>query len=192
VSDQALEEMGYVETFSAPQDQPPGGKRKFYGKYRGTVLQNYDPQRRGRLWVQVTDVFGLFVSNWAMPCLPMAGLQMGFYVIPPIGAGVWVEFEGGNPNKPIWVGCWWGTAPEPPVTAQATAPGVPVTLIEAMVSKSALIISDVPVPPMPGPGILLRSGTSFIHIGPTGITMTAPKVTVLGACDFNLGALTIT
>ena len=73
---------------------------KYFGKYRGTVINNVDPLQIGRLQVQVPDVSGLVPSTWAMPCLPVAGKQMGMYVIPQIGAGVWVEFEHGDPDYP--------------------------------------------------------------------------------------------
>jgi hypothetical protein len=64
------------------------------------VLNNVDPLQKGRIQVQVPDVLGLGLSSWAMPCMPMTGVQAGVYAVPPIGAGVWVEFEGGNPEAP--------------------------------------------------------------------------------------------
>ena len=75
--------------------------KKFYGKYRGIITNNQDPQNRGRLKVQVPKVLGKHDSHWALPCLPP-----GSYIIPKEGTGVWVEFEGGNPDKPIWSGYW--------------------------------------------------------------------------------------
>ena len=41
---------------------------------------------------------------------------MGFFAVPPNGANVWVEFEGGNPDYPILSGCFWGLGevPVPP------------------------------------------------------------------------------
>lgn len=89
-----------------------GGNRQYYGKYRGTVLQNVDPEQRGRLMLSVPDVLGPIPSSWAEPCVPLAGPTgppMGVYLVPPIGAGVWVEFEHGDPDYPIWVGCRWGS-----------------------------------------------------------------------------------
>jgi len=75
--------------------------KKFYGKYRGIITDNDDPQNRGRLRVQVPKVLGKHDSAWALPCLPP-----GSYIIPKNGTGVWVEFEEGNPDKPIWIGYW--------------------------------------------------------------------------------------
>ena len=77
---------------------------KFYGKYRGTVLNNIDPMQPGRLLVVVPDVHGLAPSSWALPCFPFAGMQTGAWALPQIGAHVWVEFEQGDPDRPIWSG----------------------------------------------------------------------------------------
>ena len=79
----------------------------FFGKYRGTVSDNADPTNRGRIKVKVPAVLGA-VEAWAMPCVPYAGPSVGFYSLPPVGAGVWVEFEAGDPSYPIWTGCFWG------------------------------------------------------------------------------------
>ena len=86
--------------------------QKYYGKYRGTVLNNIDPMQMGRLQVQVPDVAGLIPTSWAMPCFPASGKQMGAYMLPQIGAGVWVEFEQGNMDYPIGTSAA-GTAASP-------------------------------------------------------------------------------
>ena len=78
----------------------------YFGKYRGTVTDNNDQTSRGRLKVQVPAVLGT-LEVWAMPCVPYAGDQVGFYSLPPNQSGVWVEFEGGDPSYPIWTGCFW-------------------------------------------------------------------------------------
>ena len=87
----------------------------YYGKYRGRVESNLDEELMGRIQVTCPAVMGLRLG-WAMPCAPYAGPGVGFYAIPPIGADVWVEFEGGDPNYPIWAGCFWqpGEIPIPP------------------------------------------------------------------------------
>lgn len=186
--------LGYVESFSGQgmeDPSPDAGGRRYFGKYRGTVVQNIDPERRGRLMVQVPEVLGLFLSSWAMPCVPAAGIQGGMFIVPPMQAGVWVEFEGGNPDFPIWTGFWWGSTPEVPSTAVTqTAPGVPVIMIQSQL-QNVLVISDVPVPPMKGPGIMLRSGPSSLTIDPTGVTIMAPLITIVGATNINNGALTV-
>jgi hypothetical protein len=173
---------------------------KFFGKYRGMVVSGLDPEGRGRILVQVPDVLGIGISTWAMPCLPFAGLQMGMYVVPPPNAGVWVEFEKGDPDYPIWTGCWWGSRLEVPLTAQTAPPALPIVLLETF-AKNGFVVSDTPVPiipplPMglPAGGIILRSGTSYIRIDATGISIFGPKVTINGVAmvDINSAALTVT
>lgn len=83
--------------------------REFFGKYRGQVTGNIDPMNLGRIQVEVPAVLGAGRLSWAMPCVPYAGDNVGFYAIPPVKANVWVEFEGGNPDYPIWSGCFWGS-----------------------------------------------------------------------------------
>lgn len=86
---------------------------RFYGKYRGLVLVNVDPQNQGRLKAVVPEVLGVIPSNWCLPCTPYAGTLAGLFTVPMIGTGVWVEFEAGDVNRPVWTGCWWGTAQVP-------------------------------------------------------------------------------
>lgn len=167
------------------------GDGRYLGKYRGTVAQNIDPLRIGRLQVTVPDVSGVAPSSWAMPCVPVAGLEMGVYVVPPIGAGVWVEFEHGDPDYPIWVGCWWGSTAEVPKTASLTTPGTPVLVVQSP-SQHAIVVSDLAVPPMLAGGILLKSGASVVTLDPSGVTITAPKLEINGLTIVNKGALTIT
>ena len=92
--------------------------KQFFGKYRGKVTKNVDLKRMGRVQVSVPTVLGQGANSWAMPNAPYAGPGVGFFAIPPVGASVWVEFEGGDPDYPIWAGCFWGAgeAPEQPTT----------------------------------------------------------------------------
>lgn len=80
----------------------------FYGKYRGLVTDNNDPNKLGRIKVKVQDVLGDKESGWALPALPYAGDGVGLYLVPPVKTFVWVEFEHGDPDYPIWTGCFWG------------------------------------------------------------------------------------
>jgi type VI secretion system (T6SS) baseplate-like injector VgrG len=86
---------------------------QFFGKYRGKVENNVDPQQLGRMQVSVPAVLGDGTLSWAMPCVPFAGPSVGLFLLPPKGANVWVEFEGGDPDYPIWAGCFWGTGDVP-------------------------------------------------------------------------------
>lgn len=81
---------------------------KYFGKYRGKVVDNEDPERLGRITATVPTVLGDQTSGWAFPCVAYAGPKVGLQLLPPVGANVWVEFEGGDPEYPIWVGCFWG------------------------------------------------------------------------------------
>lgn len=85
----------------------------WFGKYRGTVSNNLDPNGLGRVQVQVPAVLGDGQLSWALPCMPFAGSQVGMFVVPPVGANVWVEFEGGDTDSPIWTGCFWNTGDVP-------------------------------------------------------------------------------
>lgn len=85
-------------------------ERRYFGKYRGLVVDNADPEQLGRLKIQVPSVLGSeVVSGWATPCAPYGGdANQGIFFIPEVGAGVWVEFEEGDLEFPIWVGTFWG------------------------------------------------------------------------------------
>jgi hypothetical protein len=100
---------------------------RFYGKYRGLVVNNTDPLSLGRLQATVPEVLGEVPTGWAVPCAPYTGPQAGFFAVPPPSAGVWIEFEAGDPSRPIWVGGWWGTA-EVPMKPQGV-PSQPTTKI---------------------------------------------------------------
>jgi uncharacterized protein involved in type VI secretion and phage assembly len=141
---------------------------RYYGKYRGTVANNVDPLRQGRLQVQVPDVFGdAPLSTWAMPCFPVAGPQMGQYVIPLVGAGVWVEFEQGDKNYPIWTGCWYGSSAEVPAVALTGSPTAPNMVLQTQ-GQRTIVLSD-----LPGDGITLRTATgAMLVINDSGILIT--------------------
>lgn len=87
--------------------------RRHYGKYRGQVVSNTDPEGLGRLQVVVPALLNE-IPVWAMPCVPYAGDGVGLFAMPPVGAAVWVEFEGGDLDYPIWAGCFWRDSQPPP------------------------------------------------------------------------------
>ncbi|MBD2158533.1 phage baseplate assembly protein V [Leptolyngbya sp. FACHB-16] len=96
--------------------------RRFYGKYRGKVVNNIDPLYLGRVQVSVPYILGEGRLSWALPCVPYAGKGVGFYAIPKLNSNIWVEFEAGDPDYPIWTGCFWGKGdlPLPPPAAPTT------------------------------------------------------------------------
>jgi uncharacterized protein involved in type VI secretion and phage assembly len=168
-------------------------EQKYLGKFRGLVVNNIDPQQIGRILVMVPDVSNIIPSSWAMPSLPLAGIQMGMQVIPPIGAGVWVEFEQGNPDYPIWSGCWWGSAAEVPPLALAGLPGSPNILLQTT-GQNTLMISDLPGPTG---GILIKSTTgAMLIVNDIGITISNGKgasIAMVGpTVTINAGAMVIT
>jgi uncharacterized protein involved in type VI secretion and phage assembly len=165
---------------------------KYYGIYRGTVVNNIDPMQLGRILALVPSAGGLTPSTWCTPCMPFAGKQMGAFMVPQIGAGVWIQFEGGDPDYPVWTGGWWGDAAEVPALALAGVPGDPNIVLQTTL-QNAIVVSDLPG--QTG-GIMLKSTTgATIIVNDTGIyiqngkgasiIMTGPTVTI------NNGALVI-
>lgn len=165
---------------------------RYFGKYRGMVVNNLDPMQLGRIMAQVPDVKGLTPSTWAMPCVPLTGKQCGTWFVPQVGAGVWIEFEQGDPDFPVWTGCFWGSVAEVPVLAKAGNPLNPSIVLQTAL-QNAIVISD-----MPGPtgGIILKaaSGASIL-INDVGITISNGKgATIILAgpnVTINNGALVV-
>jgi len=83
-------------------------RSRFFGKYRGIVTNVEDPEKLGRIVAQVPEVLQEMPSPWALPATPFAGPGHGLVLIPEVGDGVWIEFEAGDPSRPIWTGGWWG------------------------------------------------------------------------------------
>ena len=171
---------------------------KFYGKHRGVVLNNRDPEQQGRLLVQVPDVLGLTPSAWAEPCVPLAGpigSQMGVYWVPPIGTQVWIEFERGDPDYPIWVGCLWGSSANIPPAAMAS-PSPDLCIVIQTAGRNVLEIRDTS-PTLAAGGIVLKSASGgMITVNDIGISIENGKgasINLVGqTVDINAGGLTIT
>jgi uncharacterized protein involved in type VI secretion and phage assembly len=145
--------------------------RKFFGKYRGTVEDNADPDGRGRLKLSVPDVLGARTSTWAEACVPLAGppmMPMGVHFVPPRGSAVWVEFERGAWDRPIWVGCIWSGkdssgVPSAARDGRSTSPSI----VMQTLGRNCLIISDAQGA---SGGITLRSASgAMISIGDNNI-----------------------
>jgi len=181
----------------------PDETKKFYGKYRGTVMNNIDPMQMGRIQAIVPDVLGPIPTSFAMPCLPITGKQMGTFMLPQIGSGVWIEFEQGNPDYPIWTGGYWGLAAELPLAALAGNPAAPSLIFQSTL-QNAVIISDLPptppppvMPPVPTTGgIILRSTTgASIVVNDAGIFISNGKGAIISMMGpsilVNNGALMI-
>ncbi|MBI3230616.1 MAG: baseplate assembly protein [Burkholderiales bacterium] len=169
-------------------------EKKYYGKYRGTVINNIDPEFRARIQCMVPDVTSLVPTTWCEACAPLAGPPgppMGAYFVPPIGSGVWVEFEQGNPDFPIWTGCRYGIGNIPPL-AMAGLPVSPSIVLQTL-AQNMIQISDLPGPTG---GIMLKSTTgATLIVNDTGIYIQNGKgamLTMLGpTIDMNAGALTV-
>lgn len=164
---------------------------RYLGKYRGTVFNNVDPERRGRIQALVSDVYGTTPSTFALPCLPVAGPQMGHYAVPPVGAGVWIEFEQGNKDFPIWTGCWYGGQAELPAAANAGLPASPNMVLQTL-GQHSVVLSDVP-----GVGITLKTaGGAMITVNDSGIVISngqGASISLVGpTVSINQGALAVT
>jgi hypothetical protein len=169
---------------------------RFYGKYRGLVLDNIDPLQIARLIVQVPDVLGVTPSSWAMPCVPMAGFQAGCFLVPPVGSKVWVEFEQGDPDYPIWVGGFWGTFGEVPGD-DTGPPGIPneQNIVLRTTGGNTMMLSDAP-PTEESGGIVLKTlGGAMIVVNQSGIYISngqGATITMIGsAVAVNGDALTV-
>ena len=98
-------------------------EEKRYGKYRGFVTANEDPQRRARVRMHIPSVLGDQESDWALPCSPFGGAGgYGFFAVPEPGAQLWVEFEEGDVHRPIWTGTFWLQSDDVPEQAARNKP----------------------------------------------------------------------
>ena len=172
------------------------GAKRYYGKYRGLVLNNIDPLQIGRILAQVPDLLGETPSTWAMPCVPAAGIQAGCFIVPPIGSQVWMEFEQGDPDYPIWSGGFWGTVADVPIFATAP-PAIPPgqNIVLQTTGETMVLISDAAPTPATG-GIILKSVSgAMIVVNETGIYISngqGATITLIGpAVAINETALTV-
>ncbi len=154
---------------------------QFFGKYRGKVQDNKDTLKLGRLKVQVASVLGEDHDSWAMPSVPYAGKGVGFFVLPPVGANIWVEFEGGDPDHPIWSGCFWG---EDEIPADPPEEKIRIFKTESfslLLDESKGLFLEVKSPAINKPlnmvfdssGIEIKDGTSIIKMTDSKISVTA-------------------
>lgn len=176
---------------------------EFFGKYRGKVENNADPKQMGRLQVSAPVVLG-DSRVWAMPSVPYAGPKVGFFAIPPVGANIWVEFEGGDLNYPIWSGCFWGEQEVPVVPALAGkkvfktasitltlsddpndggltleigAPAVPTPLKLAFNKQGIEINGNPAIIKLTNAGIEISNNPASVKISSAGVELNAPPAT---------------
>lgn len=167
------------------------------GLYRATVTINVDPEMRGRLQLLIPDVLSFVPSTWAEPCSPLSGPTgpgMGVYMVPPPGAAVWVMFEHGEVDKPVWMGCRFDIASDVPAMAKLGNPADPSIVIASLL-QNLLIVSDLPPTPKTG-GIVLRSTTgATLVVNDSGIYIDNGKgasIDLVGPLlTLNKGAMTI-
>ncbi len=156
--------------------------RTFYGKYRGKVENNVDPLQQGRVQVSVPAVYGDGRLAWAMPCVPYAGPGVGFFAVPPRGANVWVEFEGGDPDYPIVGGCFWGVGETPALPALASTKmlktdGISMKLDDLPGAGGFTLELGPPVVPVPTTikctvaGIELSHGAASVKLTPASVSV---------------------
>lgn len=161
-------------------------EQRYFGKYRGRVTDNADPSNLGRLRASVPSVFGDLDSPWALPSVPYAGDNLGFYMIPPVGAGVWIEFEAGSLSSPIWSGCYWTSGQLPnsatPDIKIIKTDAHTVTLDDTSGSEKVEILhKDGTVIVLDSNGVqVTHSGGATIVIDASSITIdnNGPKVTL--------------
>lgn len=146
-------------------------ERRFYGKYRAFVVDNADPRGLARLKLSIPSVLGAeVVSGWAMPCAPFGGdADQGFLAVPEVGAGVWVEFEEGDLEFPIWVGTFWsqpgGESETPRPTGADTPQDPPTRKILKSTSGHSIELEDKDGEET----VLIRhKENAFLAIDPTG------------------------
>ncbi len=139
-----------------------------FGKYRGKVIDPIDPLQLGRIIALVPSISELPLT-WAMPATPYAGSGVGFFAIPPVGANVWIEFEGGDPNYPIWTGCFWGEGEVP------AEPALPTTL---MLKTTLGVFSINNLDAELKLSLTAPDGLMSLTMSPTGITLSLNQVTI--------------
>ncbi len=160
--------------------------RQFFGKYRGQVTSSKDPNFLGRIQVSVPAVLGETEQSWAMPCVPYAGKDIGLLMVPPVGANIWVEFEGGDPDYPIWSGCFWGKG-ELPKNAQVEdaaevqvfrTEGVTLTVSRFKQSKGVSLEINQPVVEKPMKLVFDANGIEINHDNKTTAKFLADSIEI--------------
>jgi uncharacterized protein involved in type VI secretion and phage assembly len=171
--------------------------QRFFGKYRGVVIDNLDPMLHGRVRASVPDVLGDVSSVWALPCLPFAGKNVGFYAVPPVGAEIWIEFEAGDPGRPILAGSLWPETSETP--PEALEPQSGRVLVKT--GGGSVVISGgnskqggITLQTAGGQTLLLRDGPGFVEIQDShgnSLRMETSGITVNSPANVTVNAATV-
>jgi len=147
-------------------------QNRFYGKYRG-VVTDVDASTM-RVKATVPSVLPSGVTGWCMPCVPYAGPQVGFIMLPEVGSGVWIEFEGGDVSYPIWVGCYWHTG-DVPSQASATVKSIVTTAgsLELDTNAGSITVTDAQqnTVVLDSNGVTSTSGSGSVAIGASGVNV---------------------
>jgi len=147
-------------------------QNRFYGKYRG-VVTDVDASTM-RVKASVPSVLPNGGTGWAMPCVPYAGPQVGVIMLPEVGSGVWIEFEGGDVSYPIWVGGYWHTG-EVPSEASATVKSIITTAGSLAMDTDAgsITLTDAQqnTVVLDSSGVTSTSGASSVAIGASGVNV---------------------
>lgn len=87
---------------------------RYYGTYSARVIDNRDPQGRGRVRavcpaINMPDEKDVPGGFWMMPCMNGMGTTAdgqteGIFHPPNEGTNIWVTFEAGDPRCPIYMG----------------------------------------------------------------------------------------
>jgi len=145
-------------------------RNRYFGKYRGLVRDVDDPENMGRIVAQVPEVYEDEDSPWALPSVPFAGRNHGLVVLPEVDDGVWIEFEAGDPSRPIWTGCWWASGEIPD-------PGGTQTRVLVTSGGHKIVLDDD------------QTRLQLLHSGGAEITMTDIDITLkIGATRIVLSA----
>ena len=134
-------------------------RSRYFGKYRGLVRDVDDDENLGRIKARVPEIYEYEDSPWALPSVPFAGDNHGLVVLPEVGDGVWIEFEAGDPSRPIWTGCWWASNELPD-------PGGKQTRVLVTSGGHKIVLDDE------------NSELKLLHSGGGEITMTDDDITI--------------
>jgi uncharacterized protein involved in type VI secretion and phage assembly len=154
-------------------------RNRFYGKYRGTVI-DVDATTMA-VKAQVPAVLGTQASGWCQPCVPYAGPQVGFCMLPDIGSGVWIEFEGGDVSFPIWTGCYW-VSTDIPSSADAAVKSIITTAgtlaFDTNAGSITITGSQDQTVTLDDQGVTITDGSGSVAVATSGVTINGGAMVV--------------